>query len=294
MSKMIITRGISASGKTTFAKELCEKDSSYVDINRDWIRFNVVKPGSDWSNYKFSSKNEREVTEIQKEMVMDAYAKEKNVIISDTNLNEKTVEMWLDIAEELGYDVEAVDFPISYEEALKRDRLRPNSVGHTVLYKQYVKWLVLSGEIEFSEQNTNAPTAIIVDIDGTLAFNRGSRGWYDWMRVGEDDVNDFLADIIRYKYKNHVIIIVSGRDSVCREVTKDWLGKYNIPYDHLHMRKEGDQRKDSIVKMEIFNEHIKDQYNVVAVFDDRPQVLRDVWIPLGFQTYTVGNWMEEF
>lgn len=294
MGKMIITRGISASGKTTFAKELCERDSSYVDINRDWIRFNVVKPGSDWSNYKFSSKNEREVTEIQKEMVMDAYAKEKNVIISDTNLNESVVQMWLDIAEELGYYVEAVDFPISYEEALKRDRLRPNSVGHTVLYKQYVKWLVLSGEIDISHKSPKTLPTIIVDIDGTLAFNRGGRGWYDWMRVGEDDVNEFLADILRNKYDTHNIIIVSGRDSVCREVTEEWLSKHDIPYDYLYMRDEGDQRKDSIVKMEIFNNHIRNQFDVVAVFDDRPQVLRDVWIPLGFQTYTVGNWMEEF
>lgn len=291
--RMLLTRGISASGKTTFAKELCEKDDSYVDINRDWIRFNVVKPGADWSNYKFSSKNEREVTEIQKEMVMDAYAKEKNVIISDTNLNEKTVEMWVDIAEELGYDFDIIDFSISYEEALKRDQLRANGVGHTVIYKQYLNWLRFTEQADPGERNLSRP-AIIVDIDGTLAFNRGGRGWYDWMRVGEDDVNEFLADILRYKCEENEIIIVSGRDEICRQVTKDWLDHHAVPYNLLYMRKEGDQRKDSVVKMEIFNQFIKDAFDIVAVFDDRPQVLRDVWIPLGFQTYTVGNFMEEF
>lgn len=292
---MIITRGISASGKTTFAKELCEKDESYLDINRDWIRFNVVAPGTDWSTYKFTNKREREVTEIQKEMVMDAFGKEKNVIISDTNLNESTMNMWVDIADDLGYDVTVLDFSVTYEEAIKRDRLRPNSVGHTVIYKQYVNWLKLTEQVVPVEQkSTFAPKAIIYDIDGTLAFNNGDRGWYEWMRVAEDDVNEFLADILRNKYDDYITIIVSGRDEVCREVTSHWLASNHIPHDYLYMRKEGDQRKDSIVKMEIFNEHIRDSFDVVAVFDDRPQVLRDCWIPLGLQTYTVGNWMEEF
>lgn len=292
--KMIITRGISASGKSTFAKELCEKDESYVDINRDYIRFNVVKPGSDWSNYKFTNKSERDVTEIQKEMVMDAFGKEKNVIISDTNLNENTMKMWVDIADDLGYTVEVKEFPISYEEAIKRDRLRANSVGHTVIYKQYLNWLKVTGAVDSGRKNLSRP-AIIFDIDGTLAFNHGERGWYDWMRVGEDSVNEFLADILRNKYNyGNTIILVSGRDEVCREVTEDWMFRNDIPYDLLYMRKEGDQRKDSIVKMEIFNEHIKNKYDIQAVFDDRPQVLRDVWIPLGLPTYTVGNWMNEF
>ena len=39
MCKAIITVGISASGKTTFAKTMVEQ--GWVDINRDWIRVNV-------------------------------------------------------------------------------------------------------------------------------------------------------------------------------------------------------------------------------------------------------------
>lgn len=292
---MIITRGISASGKSTFAKELCENDDSFVEINRDWIRFNVVKPGSNWSNYKFKKKLEDEVTLIQNQMVMDAYVKDKNVIISDTNLKQSVIDNWIDIANDLGYDVEIIDFPISYEEALRRDNLRYNGVGHNVIYKQYVNLMHSTGEVSLVDSDPLRPNCIICDIDGTLAFNRSARGWYDWDRVGEDDVNAFLARIVRdYFYKRDDVIIVSGRDSVCREITEDWLYRYDIPYDHLYMRREGDSRKDSVVKMEIFNNHIKGKYNIEAVFDDRPQVIRDVWIPLGVPLYTVGNWMEEF
>ena len=77
--KCIITRGISASGKTTFAKTLV--DQGWMDINRDFIRFNIVAPGSDWSTYRFTNKREREVSEIQTHMIMDAYSKEQNIIL---------------------------------------------------------------------------------------------------------------------------------------------------------------------------------------------------------------------
>ena len=49
--KLIMTVGISASGKTTWAET---QKHCMVNINRDDIRFNIVQPGSDWSTYKFS------------------------------------------------------------------------------------------------------------------------------------------------------------------------------------------------------------------------------------------------
>ena len=42
------------------------------------------------------------------------------------------------------------------------------------------------------------------------------------------------------------------------------------------MRKKGDHRKDSIVKKELYEEHIKNRYEVLCVFDDRNQVV-DMW-----------------
>lgn len=48
------------------------------------------------------------------------------------------------------------------------------------------------------------------------------------------------------------------------------------------MRKDGDTRRDSIVKRELFEEHVKGKFNVVAILDDRPQVIRECWRELGF------------
>ena len=121
--KAIITVGISASGKTTFANKLADS-GEWVDVNRDRIRFNMVAPGKDWSNYKFDRKKENEVTKIQEMMVSEAFFNDKNVIISDTNLNPKTLEKWKKVLSDLCYDVEVKEFPVSFDEAVKRDNLR--------------------------------------------------------------------------------------------------------------------------------------------------------------------------
>ena len=89
-----------------------------------------------------------------------------------------------------------------------------------------------------------------------------------------------LANMIEYVNDREVtkveIVIFSGRDGSCRIETEDWLGKYEVKYDQLHMREAGDNRKDSIVKRELFDTHIKGKYNVLYVVDDRNQVV-DMW-----------------
>jgi hypothetical protein len=54
------------------------------------------------------------------------------------------------------------------------------------------------------------------------------------------------------------------------------------------MREYGDQRKDSIVKAEIFDQEIRGRYHVVAVFDDRDQVVR-MWRSLGLTVFQVAE-----
>jgi hypothetical protein len=73
-------------------------------------------------------------------------------------------------------------------------------------------------------------------------------------------------------------------------MTEDWLKFYDIDYNQLIMRRTGDTRKDSIIKEEIFWEQIEPHYNVIAVFDDRDQVVK-MWRSLGLKCLQVdyGN-----
>ncbi len=54
------------------------------------------------------------------------------------------------------------------------------------------------------------------------------------------------------------------------------------------MRKGDDTRPDAAVKEELYSQHIKGKYNVVAVFDDRLQVCR-LWHKLGLPLFRVGD-----
>jgi predicted kinase len=279
MCKAIITVGISASGKTTFAKTLVEQ--GWVDINRDWIRFHVVCPGADWSNYKFTKKREQDVTVVQEDMVMDAFSKGQNIIISDTNLNPKIRNKWIQSLTDLGFEVEIKEFPVTLEEAYKRDTLRANGVGRDVIYTQYKKWLEYTDRKTYVP-NTDMPKAILLDIDGTVAQTEG-RSPFEWDKVSTDKPRQFVIDIVKgLSDQGYVILALSGRDGVCYDDTKDWLLDNDVPYFYLFMREKGDTRKDTVVKEEIFWDLIAEHWNVVGVLDDRPCVLR-TWREIGIK-----------
>ena len=270
--KAYLTVGVSASGKTSWANELVRQ--GYRDINRDWIRFNIVKPGANWSNYKFNKTNEKEVTEIQGRMIMESYAAGENIIISDTNLNASTRQGLINKLTDLGYAVEIKSFPITRELAIKRDNLRANGVGSDVIYRQLQQWNDFNGRLTYSPDETLAD-AIIVDVDGTIAQMDG-RGPFEWHRVGEDKPRHFVIDmVVNYHRQGYKIIILSGRSDECKTETLEWLNYHMIPHHELHMRKEGDFRRDSAIKEEIFWTHLAHKYNIVAAIDDRPMMIRN-------------------
>ena len=124
------------------------------------------------------------------------------------------------------------------------------------------------------------PFCIICDIDGTIA-EKGDRSPYDWKKVGLDTPKENVIHILEaYTSINKRIILFSGRDGSCVAETVEWLAEKKVPYDELHLRKADDNRKDSIIKRELYNKHIKGKYNVLFVLDDRDQVVK-MWRELG-------------
>lgn len=118
--------------------------------------------------------------------------------------------------------------------------------------------------------------AIIVDIDGTLAKMNG-RGPFEWGRVGEDKVNYPIRHLVNlYQGSGHTIIVFSGRDGCCREITENWLSDNYIGYNHLFMRPIGNNEKDAIIKRRLYDEHVAGKFDVQFVLDDRNQVV-DMW-----------------
>jgi hypothetical protein len=116
--------------------------------------------------------------------------------------------------------------------------------------------------------------AIIADIDGTLALNTG-RNYYDMTQVLSDKPHAPVVELVKnYREKGYKVIVVSGRDLSCFGDTHLWLVCNGIPFDKLLMRAIGDNRKDAIVKEEIYHRDIEPEFNVEVVIDDRPQVIK--------------------
>lgn len=135
------------------------------------------------------------------------------------------------------------------------------------------------------------PKVIICDLDGTLSlFEKEDktkphyRNPYNASTCDKDLLNEVVASII----KDKCVILVSGRESKYREPTLKFLENNNITYFRLFMRKTGDNRKDSIVKQEIYETCIKDSYHVEYVIDDRSQVVR-MWRDIGLTCLQVAD-----
>lgn len=309
--RAIITVGISCSGKSTFANKWVLEGDNMI-ICRDSIRaYLMLEDGHPFSYDKWNWKREKEVTRIANEMIASCSGAGRGIIIADTNLNH---DRRLDLIKRLEYyryDVEIKEFPIDIETAWKRDAARANGVGHSVIAKQYESLLTYlrskvhetntDNPIDFPVNvprvyipDTTKPKCILVDVDGTASHFDGKRTAFEWDKVGNDTPDDAVRMIVNMASSAGInVIFLSGRDGICKADTHAWLIKHNFSHDHLFMRKEGDMRKDTIVKEEIFWRDIADNYNVLFCVDDRPSVVR-LWMTIGLKVFAVGNQHIEF
>lgn len=137
--KAILTIGVSASGKSTWAKQ----QEGFVVIERDVIRRQLAKHlykleddkplGSVW--HFRNAYLEGLVTKEQRNMIQNN--QKNNIIISDTNLNNSFRDVLVRFLLQLGFEVEYKQFEISFQEAVQRDKARLDCVGEQVLLAQF-------------------------------------------------------------------------------------------------------------------------------------------------------------
>lgn len=312
--KAHITIGLPASGKTTWAKEFCDTNS-ITRVNNDEIRnpLYLQQGHRNWSR-----KLESTVRCRRERMISDLAIAGADVVIDNTHLNPKTMNETISFCEGLGYVVELVDFRhVSLEECLRRDALREGhtQVGEKVILDMFNKFLKTPADRDLpawvpSNLPDCIPDCIIVDIDGTLAKMK-DRGPYEETKVYQDDVRKHVLFTILCMMNSNPelkVFVFSGRSEKATSPTVKWindkcgLGVVNhknsdLIFDNeieLHMRKEGDRRRDSIIKKELFDLYVKERYNVIVVFDDRPQVIRECWTALNLPIFNCGMIGVEF
>ena len=284
-----LLKGLPGSGKSTFAQDvLASSPPCWRLVSRDDLRFMLlgrtlliepVDVDGDQPSGKWTPRKENRVVQARDALLRFFLRDGACVIVDETFLNPKMVAHVRNIVEKEfpTVTIEVKDFTnVDVDVCVQRDIHRgARAVGAGVIRDMARKFLRDPAPLRVA----NASDAIIVDLDGTLALF-GDRNPFD-RDFGIDDVNDPVRRILeRFKATNAYIIITSGRKSAYREVTITWLEQNHVPYDSLIMRGDGDDRKDSIIKREFYDEFIKGQYNVLFVLDDRSQVV-DMWRRLG-------------
>lgn len=284
--KLIIAKGLPASGKSSWADVYIAEHPEFVKVEKDQIRKNssLFKD----SEYNHKRGDESIVIRERDRLIRQAFQEGKSIISSDTNLVQKHIAQLSNIAKQHNAEIEVKSFlDVPIKELVERDNNREDSVGEQVIRKMF--HAQVKKMHTFLKYDPNLPFVVVCDLDGTLTKGPKDRSPYEWHKVGQDEINLGVSHVLDgIKVINYAkVFIFSGRNAVCRPETEDWLERNNIEYDLLAMRpqfledgKTENNLSDEIIKADMIEEHIAGKYNVLIWFDDRKRVsdmLRDVY-----------------
>lgn len=300
MTKLIMTKGLPGSGKTTWARQYQKDNPGTKRVNKDDLRA-MVDDGV------WSSENERLVVASRDGLVKLFLSQGLTVIVDDTGFNSRHENMLRAVSSRYGAAFEIKDFTnVPLETCIEQDNLRLLSrgrVGREVIEKMHHKYLAKpSIEPQAVEApvlatappyDPSLPDIVLCDIDGTVALMGDRRSPFEWNKVGLDLPNVPIVNLVQVLYLARDtdisnVIFMSGRDASCRTETDGWLRHNQLWSRNLLMRPEGDCRKDSVVKLELYDKYIRGKYNVTLVLDDRNSVVR-LWRDLGLTCLQVAD-----
>lgn len=318
MRTIILTRGLPASGKSTWARgELRAHPERWVRVNNDDIIDMLYGQA-----VSHTPETGKVLEELRESVIRTALRKGRDVIVDNTHLSGRSIKAVCDIAQSVGDVLVTVKtFPEKLDVCIARDAARPKPVGAPVIEGMWKKYGLKNGfsraEDRYFEpivegptavQDPKLPEAIIVDLDGTAALI-GDRNPYDASRCDEVDLPNvpvIETALTMHLHRGTKIVFVSGRDEKYRDPTVRFIEKHfrvrtpepcdgsepslttvTIPYE-LHMRPAGDTRKDTLIKKEIYEREVKGKVRVLFVLDDRDVVVAMWRKELGLSVFQVN------
>ena len=144
----------------------------------------------------------------------------------------------------------------------------------------------------------------IFDLDGTLADDShrahhiasGTKDWDAYYAACPYDkpIEHVIALATALQKNGYAIVIVTGRSETVRAETERWLMQQGVMFSELIMRKKGDFRKNSEVKIAALHDLRAKGYFPLMGFDDL-QAAVDVWRAAGLPCAHVSgtHWSEE-
>lgn len=304
--QFIIARGIPGSGKSTWAEKWVSEDPfNRIRVNRDDLRRHLIQNQPErWKNtngwYVYDEKGqldknfEGQVTNLERKIIINALKSGKSVTSDNTNLTQSATKQWVQLAKQFHTPLVTKEFPITIEEAIRRDKNRDRSVGEEVIRSMYKR---LGPEGQFHHIDGTYPIqpyrrpekqgqhAVGFDLDGTLCDVRSIRHFVQKDEKGRRNFdmfhrsslfcppNEEVVKILKdAQAAGYAILITTARGEEYKEVSQRWLHEQGITYDNYYCRKKGDMRPDYIVKDEMYHQISRD-YDLVHQVDDNPQAV---------------------
>ena len=142
---------------------------------------------------------------------------------------------------------------------------------------------------------------VIFDLDGTLALiderrvlaakPDGKINWktfFDPKNIQLDKPNVPVIEMAKMlKSQGHSVVIFSGRDSISRNETINWLNQFGVPFDVLKMRAQGSHTPDDVLKKDWLDQLFPDKNDILCIFDDRDKVVK-MWRDNGISCFQVN------
>lgn len=292
--KLTVLIGLPASGKTRWAME--NRKPNDIVVCRDDIRM------SNYGIWHGDPIDENHVTKIERQQMIAAFENGYSVISANTNLNKRNVQRMVDLAAQFGAEVEYVYFELPPATCIEYDKHRDKKVGAKVINRMAKKagindkgWIPKHDyylhKIEPYVNDESLPDCIVVDLDGTIA-RHVDRSPYDYSKVYTDEVIEPVWNIVKAVEDSGVeVVFLSGRNEECREETERWL-REKLGRDEsqpLFMRpRTNPNGPDFIVKDELLEQYVVPNYNILAVVDDRRQVVT-TWETKGLTVLDVAR-----
>ena len=298
---LVVTRGLPGCGKSTWAKAQVDyaPTGRVVRVNNDEMRASLFGTNLGHDDGKTSAQLLKQIREATLQALLQQGG-DRAIIVDNTHVHNHEVSRLEHFAMMYGAKFVVKDFlHVDVETCKQRNAQRESPVPENIIdsmnksVPRARKYVPRTGYIPFAVEpyhnNPNLPHTIIVDMDGTLAHMNG-RDPYDAVNVDKDLPNTAVVEVVKSAREKGIhVIIMSGRKEVARGGTEKWLKQHVGEGFTVHMRADDDNRTDMEVKHDLFNAHIRDQYHVKMVLDDRDQVVHLWRNKLNLPTFQVAN-----